>query len=97
MCYSVRIYNPQRFPRPLTQFCEATSSLRPLPKSSPLPAHHTMCSIPLGKKQWTSRWDALPGEIRLLILGALIQDGCTLGRLATVSYHRGIPESVLDS
>ncbi|KAL2015916.1 hypothetical protein VTK56DRAFT_4554 [Thermocarpiscus australiensis] len=30
-------------------------------------------------------WDGLPREIRLLILEALTQDGCTLGRLATVS------------
>lgn len=30
-------------------------------------------------------WDSLPGEIRLLILEALIQDGCILSRLATVS------------
>ncbi len=32
-----------------------------------------------------STWDDLPGDIRLLILEALMQDGCTLGRLATVS------------
>ncbi|KAK8067344.1 hypothetical protein PG997_014091 [Apiospora hydei] len=30
-------------------------------------------------------WDDLPKEIRLLILEALIQDGCSLGPLATVS------------
>ncbi|KAI1348559.1 hypothetical protein F5Y01DRAFT_306650 [Xylaria sp. FL0043] len=44
-----------------------------------------MSSITLGKRQWNSRWDDLPREIRLLILEALIQDGCTLARLATVS------------
>ncbi|KIM93718.1 hypothetical protein OIDMADRAFT_61355 [Oidiodendron maius Zn] len=44
-----------------------------------------MFSISLGKKQWDTTWDGLPREIRLLILEALIQDGCTLGRLATVS------------
>ncbi|KAI3330381.1 hypothetical protein F4824DRAFT_492287 [Ustulina deusta] len=44
-----------------------------------------MFSISLGKKQWNSTWDGLPGEIRLLILEALMQDGCTLGRFATVS------------
>jgi hypothetical protein len=44
-----------------------------------------MLSISLGKKQWDSTWDGLSREIRLLILEALMQDGCTLGRLATVS------------
>ncbi|KAK4241607.1 hypothetical protein C8A03DRAFT_40959 [Achaetomium macrosporum] len=44
-----------------------------------------MSSISLGKKQWNSTWDGLPREIRLLILEALMQDGCTLARLATVS------------
>jgi hypothetical protein len=44
-----------------------------------------MFSISLGKKQWDSTWDGLPREIRLFILEALMQDGCTLGRLATVS------------
>lgn len=44
-----------------------------------------MFSILLGKRQWDSTWDGLPREIRLLILEALMQDGCTLGRLATVS------------
>ncbi|KAH6854567.1 hypothetical protein B0I37DRAFT_422169 [Chaetomium sp. MPI-CAGE-AT-0009] len=33
----------------------------------------------------TKQWDSLPREIRLLILEALMQDGCKLGRLATVS------------
>jgi hypothetical protein len=42
-----------------------------------------MFSTSLGKKQWDSTWDGLPGEIRLLILEALMQDGCS--RLATVS------------
>lgn len=32
-----------------------------------------------------SRWDDLPREVRVLILQALMQDGCELGRLATVS------------
>lgn len=32
-----------------------------------------------------TRWDGLPREIRLLILQCLMQDGCTLGRLTTVS------------
>ena len=44
-----------------------------------------MFSISLGKNQWDSTWDDLPSEIRLLILEALMQDGCELGRLATVS------------
>lgn len=44
-----------------------------------------MFSISLGKKQWDSTWDGLPIEIRFLILEALIQDGCPLGRLAAVS------------
>ncbi|KAI1119204.1 hypothetical protein F5Y14DRAFT_125445 [Nemania sp. NC0429] len=42
-------------------------------------------STSLGKRQWNSTWDGLPREIRLLILEALMQDGCTLSRLATVS------------
>ncbi|KAJ9498308.1 hypothetical protein H2202_005995 [Exophiala xenobiotica] len=32
-----------------------------------------------------SEWANLPEEVRILILRALMQDGCTLGRLATVS------------
>ncbi|KAJ0109786.1 Uncharacterized protein J7T55_004336 [Diaporthe amygdali] len=44
-----------------------------------------MSSISLGKKRWDSTWNGLPAEIRLLILKALMQDGCTLSRLATVS------------
>ncbi|KAI0531798.1 hypothetical protein GGR58DRAFT_492307 [Xylaria digitata] len=44
-----------------------------------------MFSTSLGKKQWDSTWDGLPREIRLPILEALMQTGCTLGRLATVS------------
>jgi len=36
-------------------------------------------------RQWDSTWDGLPREIRLLILEALIQDGCALGHLTTVS------------
>lgn len=43
-----------------------------------------MSSTSIGRKQWNSTWDGLPAEIRLLILEALIQDGCTLSRLATV-------------
>ncbi|KAK4936478.1 hypothetical protein LTR10_022641 [Elasticomyces elasticus] len=31
------------------------------------------------------RWAGLPNEVRMLVLQALIQDGCALGRLATVS------------
>jgi hypothetical protein len=43
-----------------------------------------MSSNSPGRKQ---RWDGLPGEIRLMILNALIQDGssCKLAHLATVS------------
>ncbi|OAA54949.1 hypothetical protein SPI_08453 [Niveomyces insectorum RCEF 264] len=44
-----------------------------------------MSAMSTRKKQWTTTWDGLPGEIRLLILKALMRDGCTLGRLATVS------------
>ncbi|KAH8903304.1 hypothetical protein BR93DRAFT_918646 [Coniochaeta sp. PMI_546] len=44
-----------------------------------------MASTPPGKNQWDSTWGGLPREIRLLILEALMQDGCSLGRLATVS------------
>lgn len=44
-----------------------------------------MFSTSLCKRQWDSTWDGLPREIRLLILEALMQDGCTLARLATVS------------
>ncbi|KAI0439433.1 hypothetical protein F4803DRAFT_568517 [Xylaria telfairii] len=44
-----------------------------------------MFSKLLCKRQWDSTWSGLPREIRLLILKALIQDGCTLARLATVS------------
>ncbi|KUI74213.1 hypothetical protein VM1G_10058 [Cytospora mali] len=44
-----------------------------------------MPSTSFGEKQWSPTWDSLPGDIRLLILEALVQDGCTLGRLATVS------------
>ncbi|KAI7775680.1 hypothetical protein LA080_006463 [Diaporthe eres] len=44
-----------------------------------------MASTSIGKKQWDSTWAGLPAEIRLLILEALTQDGCTLSRLATVS------------
>ncbi len=40
-----------------------------------------MSSPSLGKKPW----DSLPSEIRLHIFRALVQDGGTLGRLATVS------------
>ncbi|KAI0972485.1 hypothetical protein F4678DRAFT_471513 [Xylaria arbuscula] len=44
-----------------------------------------MFSTLLGKRQWDSTWDGLPREIRLLILEALMQTGCTLACLATVS------------
>ncbi|KAM7207900.1 hypothetical protein V8F20_001694 [Naviculisporaceae sp. PSN 640] len=33
----------------------------------------------------TQRWDSLPREVRLMILNALVQDGCKLAHLATVS------------
>ncbi|KAM0250667.1 hypothetical protein ACHAQJ_008544 [Trichoderma viride] len=46
-----------------------------------------MFPILLGKKQRHSTWDGLPREIRLLILEVLMQDGCTLSRLATVSLE----------
>jgi hypothetical protein len=44
-----------------------------------------MYSTSLGKRQWDSTWDGLPGEIRLLIFEALLQNGCMLSRFATVS------------
>ena len=44
-----------------------------------------MSSISLNKKQCDLTWGNLPEEIRLLIFKALMQDGCTLARLATVS------------
>ncbi|KAK1976568.1 hypothetical protein LZ30DRAFT_763594 [Colletotrichum cereale] len=44
-----------------------------------------MFSTSLGRKQRESTWELLPTEIRLRILQYLIRDGCTLGRLATVS------------
>ena len=59
--------------------------LHPLPKLSPLSVYYTMSSISLNKKQCDLKWDSLPEEIRLLIFKALMQDGCTLARLATVS------------
>ncbi|KAL6858415.1 hypothetical protein J3F83DRAFT_763559 [Trichoderma novae-zelandiae] len=34
---------------------------------------------------WDATWHGLPGEIRLLILNILLQDGCSLSLLATVS------------
>lgn len=46
---------------------------------------HIMFSTSLSNKQWDSTWDGLPGEVRLLILEALVQDGCRLSRFATVS------------
>ncbi|KAI1756542.1 hypothetical protein F4782DRAFT_482990 [Xylaria castorea] len=67
------------------EFSNSYSYITPLPKLSPPSAYHTMFSTSLGKKQCDSTWDGLPREIRLLILEALMQDGCTLGRLATVS------------
>ncbi|KAK0722508.1 hypothetical protein B0T26DRAFT_702949 [Lasiosphaeria miniovina] len=36
-------------------------------------------------KQGSSGWNKLPRVIQLLILEALMQDGCTLSRFATVS------------
>lgn len=44
-----------------------------------------MYSESLGKRQWNSTWDGLPGEIRLLIFEALLQNGSKLSRFATVS------------
>lgn len=44
-----------------------------------------MYSESLGKRQWNSTWGGLPGEIRLLIFEALLQNGCKLSRFATVS------------
>lgn len=44
-----------------------------------------MYSESLGKRQWNSTWDGLPGEIQLLIFEALLQNGCKLSRFATVS------------
>lgn len=60
-------------------------SIPRLQKSSPLSVHHNMSSISLGKRRWDSTWDGLPAEIQFLIFEALMQDGCTLSRLATVS------------
>ncbi|EXF76822.1 hypothetical protein CFIO01_05116 [Colletotrichum fioriniae PJ7] len=37
------------------------------------------------EKQWDSKWDNLPREIRLLILQEVMEDGCPLAPLATVS------------
>ncbi|KAF4972809.1 hypothetical protein FSARC_709 [Fusarium sarcochroum] len=40
-----------------------------------------------------TRWDYLPAEVRLLILECLLQDGCSLARLATVSREwQGVME-----
>lgn len=48
--------------------------------------YHTMSSIQaLGQRQWNSKWSGLPAEIRLQILGALTESGCSLSRFATVS------------
>ncbi|KAK6855518.1 hypothetical protein PG995_007669 [Apiospora arundinis] len=44
-----------------------------------------MPSTSLGKRQWDSTWAGLPTEIRLMIFQALIQDGCPLSGLVTVS------------
>ncbi|KAK1655795.1 hypothetical protein BDP81DRAFT_456634 [Colletotrichum phormii] len=44
-----------------------------------------MSSTSHSKKQWDPRWDGLPRKIRLLITQYLIQDGCPLAPLATVS------------
>lgn len=42
-------------------------------------------SSSLSNRQRDLTWDGLPREIRVLILEALVQDGCGLSRLATVS------------
>lgn len=55
----------------MTSSAESTSPLDPSTKS-------------LGTRQWDSKWDSLPREIRILILTCLTQDGCPLARLATV-------------
>lgn len=47
--------------------------------------YYAMSSVPLENKRWDSTWNGLPAEIRLLILEALMQDGCKLSRFATVS------------
>ncbi|KAI1327306.1 hypothetical protein F5Y16DRAFT_421018 [Xylariaceae sp. FL0255] len=44
-----------------------------------------MSSSPPNQTQWASSWSCLPGEIRLLILEALMEDSCKLGCFATVS------------
>lgn len=47
--------------------------------------YHTMSATSVGEKQRNPSWNSLPGEIRLLIFEALVEDGCTLSRLTTVS------------
>lgn len=44
-----------------------------------------MSSTPPGQNPGHSTWNSLSEDIRLLILQTLIQDGCALSRLATVS------------
>ena len=58
---------------------------RPLTEISTFSVCYTMSSISLGRKQWDSTWAGLPRKIRTLILQDLMQDGCTLARLAKVS------------
>lgn len=44
-----------------------------------------MSSTPPGQNPWHPTWNSLSEDTRLLIIQILIQDGCTLSRLATVS------------
>lgn len=80
--YNTRTRSHFEFPFSYSYITLPTSIL---PKLSPVSVYHTMSLISLGKKQWDSTWDGVPKEIRLLIFEALVQDGCTLSRLATVS------------
>ncbi|KAK3298914.1 uncharacterized protein B0H64DRAFT_85584 [Chaetomium fimeti] len=59
-----------------------TSKPPHIPTSLPYRNHHQTRSIIMSSLK---RWDSLPREIRLLILETLVQDGCRLSRLVTVS------------
>jgi hypothetical protein len=67
------------------EFSKSYSYIAPLPKLSLLSVYHTMLSISLNKKRCDSTWDNLPREVQILIFKALMQNGCTLARLVTVS------------
>jgi hypothetical protein len=56
----------------------------PLPPPKPSPVQHIMSSTSPGQGQWSGTWYGLPGEIQLLILRALIHDGCPLSGFVTV-------------